>query len=204
VTNGGQPTSHGSDRLGVVAHELRSPVAALAALAESAPAVPSNERRRLVQLAIAAGRDIERILTDPELLSVRPVLLDVAELVSALATDTVAVSVAGSPQARADPTRVRQAIGNLVANGLRHGSRVEIDVGESDGRVVVDVTDDGPGVDPQLDPFARGVSGAGSSGVGLWFARAIAEAHGGSLELVPSTRRGARFRLALPSASGAR
>jgi signal transduction histidine kinase len=92
-------------------------------------------------------------------------------------------------------------LANLVANGLRHGTRVELDVTERDGRVVVDVVDDGPGLDPQLDVFARGTSGAGSSGLGLWLGREIAEAHGGSLEVVPGAEPGARLRLALPSAS---
>ena len=69
--------------------------------------------------------------------------------------------------------------------------------------VVVDVADDGPGVDPTVDVFARGVSGAGSSGLGLWVARTIAEAHGGSLDLAAEPGPGARFRLSLPSASAA-
>jgi signal transduction histidine kinase len=191
-----------SSGLGVLAHELRSPVAALVALAEAAPRVPASGRRRLVELAAAAARDIERLLTDSDLLSLRLELVDLRRLVSALTTDTVVVSVEGRPAARADPTRLRQAIANLVANGLRHGSHVEIEVVERDRRVLVDVKDDGPGIDPTLDPFERGVSGVGSSGVGLWLARGIAEAHGGSLVLVPGLGPGARFRLALPSASG--
>jgi two-component system, OmpR family, sensor kinase len=198
-----RPVSEGTTGLAVLSHELRSPVAALVALAEAAPRLPVSGRRRLVELAAAAVRDIERLLTDPELFSLRPELVDLGPLVSGLATDRVVVSVEGRPAARADPTRLRQAIANLVANALRHGSRVEIDVGERGGRIVVDVKDDGPGVDPTLDPFERGESGVGSSGVGLWLARAIAEAHGGSLELVPGPGPGARFRLALPSASGA-
>jgi signal transduction histidine kinase len=186
----------------VLAHELRSPVAALVALAEAAPGVPATGRPRLVELAAAAARDIERLLTDSDLFSLRLELVDLGPLVSALATDTVVVSVEGRPRTRADPTRLRQAIANLVANGLRHGSHVAIEVVERDGRVIVDVKDDGPGIDPTLDPFERGVSGVGSSGVGLWVARSIAEAHGGSLVLVPGPGPGARFRLALPSASG--
>jgi signal transduction histidine kinase len=198
------PRSRADDtasRLGVVAHELRSPVAALATLASAAPDVPSGERGRLFELVVAAVRDIERILSDPELTSLRKERVDVGRLVTGLATDAVTVAVAGWPQADADPTRLRQALVNLVANGLRHGTRVVIDVGESEGRITFEVTDDGPGVAPGIDPFVRGVSGSGSSGVGLWLARAIAEAHGGSLDLVSGAPEGARFRLALPSAS---
>ena len=192
-----------AERLRVVAHELTSPVAALVALAGAARDVPPGGRARLVELAVAAGRDVERILADPELFSLRLERVDVGRLVAALASERVAVSVEGHPVARADPTRVRQALANLVANGLRHGARVTVDVREREGAVAVDVTDDGPGIDTGADPFARGVSGSGSTGLGLWLARSIAEAHGGSLELVPGAKPGARLRLTLPAASAA-
>lgn len=189
------------ERLAIVAHELRSPVAALAALAAAAPAVPIAERSRLVALAIAAGRDVERILADPELISVRRATVDLGALASDLATASVVVSVGGRPVVDGDATRLRQMLANLVANGLRHGSHVTVDVGESEGCVTVDVVDDGPGVEAGIDLFGRGVSGTGSSGLGLWLGRAIAEAHGGTLELVADAAPGARFRLSLPPAS---
>ena len=190
------------DRLQVVAHELRSPVAALAALAEALPTAPPPARARLIELAVAAGRDIERILSDPELFSLRRELVDVGAIVSSFADDgKVSVTVFGSPQAHADPTRLRQVIGNVVANGLRHGTQVTIQVRTGPDVVFVDIVDDGPGVDPGLDPFARGTSGAGSTGLGLWLAREIAGAHGGTLRLLPGPDGGARFRLVLPSAS---
>lgn len=189
------------EHLAIVAHELRSPVAALTALAAAAPEVPTTERRRVLALAIAAARDIERVLTDAEPVSLRREPVDLGALAVHLRGDTVAVSVAGRARVEGDPTRLRQALSNLVANGLRHGSRVWVDVGERDGQVVVDVADDGPGVDPTVDVFARGASGVDSSGLGLWLGRAIAEGHGGSLELVPVSGRGPCFRLSLPSAS---
>ena len=192
-----------AERLRVVAHELRSPVAALSALAAAAPTVPPAEQRRLLLLALAAARDVERILCDREPVSLRPERVDVGGLASTLGGDGVSVSVTGPAPVHGDPTRLRQVLANLVANGLRHGTRVEVAVADFDGWVVVDVVDDGPGLDPEVDPFARGASGSGSTGLGLWLGRAIAEAHGGSLEHVPGAGPGARFRLALPSASGA-
>lgn len=188
------------ERLRVVAHELRSPVAALAALAAAFPTVPRDARRRAVELAVAAARDVERILGDPDLLSLRPAPARVGELVAAFAAERVDVRVEGDPRATVDATRIRQAIANLVSNGLRHGSHVTLGVEEAAGTVVIFVSDDGPGVDPGIDPFRRGTTTVGSSGLGLWLARAVAEAHGGTLELVPGGP-GARFRLALPSSS---
>ena len=192
-----------AERLQVVAHELRSPVAALAALAEAFPRAPATTRPRLVELAVAAGRDVERLLSDPELTSLRREPVDIGPLVTAYASDAVVVTVDGQPSVLADVTRLRQVIGNLVANGLRHGERVTIAAAERDGLVLVEVVDAGHGVEPGIDPFARATTGVGSSGIGLWLARSIAEAHGGSLELRPGPG-GARFRLSLPSASAGR
>ena len=192
------------ERLAVLAHEVRSPVAALVAIAEAVgdEDVPKDWKRRLLLLAIAAGRDVERILADPELFSLRVEDVDLPSLLRSVAPPQVTV-VAELLSVRGDPTRLRQALANLVDNGLRHGDAVSIEARTDGETVVIDVWDDGPGVDPSLDPFAPGVSGAGSSGLGLYVARAIAEAHGGSLDLVSPGVPGATFRLSLPRASAA-
>jgi signal transduction histidine kinase len=189
------------ERLAILAHELRSPVAALAMLTEAKDAVPDAAgRRRVVELAIAAARDVERLVSDPELASLRPEAVDVGALAAGFAGPRVVVRAAGAAVVDGDPTRLRQVVANLVENGLRHGSRVAVDVDQRNGLVVLEVSDDGPGLAAGLDPFARGASAAGSTGYGLWLARAIAERHGGSLEHVADDGPGARFRLALPSA----
>jgi two-component system, OmpR family, sensor kinase len=191
------------ERLRLLAHELRSPVAALADLSEAASATDDPAMlRRMLALGIAAARDVERIAADPDPTSLRLEEVDVAALAASFAAPSVHVEAIGDARVRGDATRLRQVLANLVANGRRHGSTVDVVVSEADGWVVVTVADDGPGFDPGLDPFARGASGAGSTGYGLWLARAIAEAHGGALELADAPTGGARLRLSLPS-SGA-
>jgi two-component system sensor histidine kinase FlrB len=74
-----------------------------------------------------------------------------------------------------------------------------------DGFARVVVEDDGPGVDPALrerlfDPFATGR--AGGTGLGLAISRQLAQRHGGSLRLVPSSGEGACFELRLPVENG--
>ena len=194
-----------SDRLGVLAHELRSPVAALAALAERAAVTPlaADTLRRVVELALAAGRDVVRLLADPELVSVAPEKVDLARVLEGIVRPGVALT-AEPVEIECDPTRVRQAVANLVDNGLRHGRNVTVDARRSGSTATITVRDDGPGVAPGIDPFAPGVSGAGSTGYGLWLAQAVAEAHGGRLELGASAPgQGAVFTLVLPLASGA-
>jgi signal transduction histidine kinase len=189
------------DRLAVVAHELRSPVAALEALVEAARTATDAELlTKLLRLGAAAGRDIERICTDADLSLLDHEPVEIADLLGACralgaTTDEVPVGwlVAG------DATRLRQALANVVANGLRHGTEVVVTARQDDANIVVELTDNGPGIPPDLDVFERGVSGAGSSGYGLWLARAITEAHGGSLDVMPAPA-GARLRFVLPRA----
>ena len=190
------------ERLRIVAHELRSPVAALDALATAAAATDDAAvLRRVVDLGVAAARDIERIVSDPELLSLRLEPVDLAALAATFAAPRVTVRADGPMTVDGDATRLRQVLSNLVANALRHGTRAAVDVRAEDGFVVVSVTDDGPGVDPGADLFSRGASGVGSTGYGLWLSRAIAGAHGGTLELSDAPGMGACLRLALPSSS---
>jgi len=201
-----------ADRLALLAHELRSPVAALQAIDQTLrQLIDENDTdllRRILLVAVEAGRDIERLLSDPELVSIRPIEIDIAEVLHTAvpsrpgAFPSVSL-VAESAPVCVDPTRMRQVIANLVDNGLRHGASVTIDAHPDGREVVVTVADDGPGVDVGIDPFARNVSGSGSTGYGLWLARAIAEAHGGTLNLVSQPGAPARFRLALPLAGHA-
>jgi signal transduction histidine kinase len=192
------------ERLRIVSHELRSPVAALAALAEAARGTTDPATLlRFVALGVAAARDVERLVSDPELSSLRPQRVDLTALAIGFAGPDVTVHGDGPHLVHADATRLRQTIGNLVANGLRHGTHVSLHVSERAGHVDLVVADDGPGFDAEIDPFARGTSGAGSTGYGLWLARAIAAAHGGSLDILDDGERGARLRLSLPSASAA-
>jgi signal transduction histidine kinase len=190
------------DPLSLLAHELRSPIAALMAIEETlrlaGGEIPDDEVRHMLGLAAAAGRDIERLVADPEGFSVRLAPVDLASSLSGLRGDRVEVEIEPGLVVDADAVRLRQAVGNLVANGLRHGTRVTVSAREEGGEVLLTVTDDGPGVEPGLDPFAPGVSGAGSTGLGLYVARAVAVAHRGRLELGPEATAGATFTLALP------
>jgi len=100
---------------------------------------------------------------------------------------------------------------NLMENAVRHtpaGTRVHATVGRRDGDVVLTVEDDGPGVPDELrerifERFVRGEGDRGSSsGLGLSIVRAVAESHGGRVDL-EDAHPGARFVVHLPpTASG--
>ena len=110
-----------------------------------------------------------------------------------------AIRVPDGLLARATPARLREAIGVLLDNALRHGEgSVVVSARSEEGTVVVEVSDGGAGVPDDLAAhiFERGVSGGGSTGVGLALARALVDADGGRLEL--STARPATFAVFLP------
>jgi signal transduction histidine kinase len=97
---------------------------------------------------------------------------------------------------------------NLMENAVRHtppGSRVHATVGRREDEAVLVVEDDGPGVPEALRPqvFERFVRGDGdrgsSSGLGLSIVRAVAESHGGRVDLEDALP-GARFVVHLPLA----
>jgi two-component system sensor histidine kinase BaeS len=205
----------GADRLAVLVHEVRSPVAALSAIAEAFAdeELERPARLELLRLAIAACSGIERVVLDAALASVHLERVNVGALVrQVVATATLAgarvrTEVAPDlPRIMADPLRLRQALDNLMTNALTHagsGGDVVVSGGLSETLVLVSVSDSGAGV-PLIDQeriFEAGVrldAGRAGSGLGLVIARAIAEAHGGRLTVRSTPGEGATFTIALP------
>ncbi|MDP9799447.1 two-component system sensor histidine kinase BaeS [Catenuloplanes nepalensis] len=114
------------------------------------------------------------------------------------------------PEADVDPVRLRQIVGNLVSNAIRHtspGGTVTVKLEMRPGRMVISVSDTGPGIAPAdlprvFDRFWRADSSrsraTGGSGLGLPIARELARAHGGDLTATSVPGRGATFTVILP------
>ena len=113
------------------------------------------------------------------------------------------------PRIRADRERLRQVLTNLIDNAIKYsptGQVVDVRAYTSDGGIRIDVEDRGPGIakeDQKLifEKFGRVGSGGAhkpGTGLGLFIARSIAEAHGGWVDVQSSPNRGALFTLALP------
>lgn len=108
---------------------------------------------------------------------------------------------------------LRQVVDNILDNAVRHsppGTTVAVQLSLDPGHVVMSVRDEGPGIAPEVLPRvfdrffradpARGRR-SGGTGLGLAIARAIAEAHGGTISAVCEPGQGAEFRLRLPLAA---
>jgi signal transduction histidine kinase len=105
-----------------------------------------------------------------------------------------------------DPDRLEQAIGNLVANAIRHappGTPVRLHaIGEED-LVRIQVENDGPAIPREaiaslFDPFQAPVTGGAGLGLGLFIVRTIVEAHGGRVDVESPTGAPVTFTVRLP------
>jgi len=107
-----------------------------------------------------------------------------------------------------DETKFRQIFGNLIKNALRHRkTRIDIRVSQENNRLVVDVSDDGPGVNPEdheliFKRYVQANQGATLNrtghGLGLAGALIMARSLGGDIRLKSEAGKGATFRLILP------
>ncbi len=196
-------------------HQLRTPLSGLRATLESALADPAADLAGAARDAITAADRLELTIADLIALtrgatakheSVRvDVELDAA--VTRWSGPLAAVDrplrlrlTDGVPNAACSRAGLAQILDVLVDNALRHGAgAVTVTLRTATTAVAIDVSDEGHGIEADLDIFARGVSPQGGSGIGLGFARGVAEDNGGRLRLSqrePSTR----FTLLLPLA----
>ncbi len=111
----------------------------------------------------------------------------------------LALEVRGKGYARGERTLVERALANLLENALRY-AKTQVAIGVEEGALWVE--DDGPGLPLPLEalarPFRQGPGAKGASGLGLYAARLVAEAHGGKLLGERSPLGGARLGLLLP------
>jgi two-component system OmpR family sensor kinase len=118
------------------------------------------------------------------------------------------------PVVRGDEAKLRQVIGNLLANAIQHtppGTAVTVSVGSAGGQAVLEVADEGPGLRSEdavrvFERFYRvdaaRTRASGGTGLGLSIVDSIVTAHGGNVSVWSAPGEGARFRVTLPLAGG--
>ncbi|MBI5501696.1 MAG: HAMP domain-containing histidine kinase [Deltaproteobacteria bacterium] len=210
---------------GTLAHELKNPLASIQGLAGLlARKLPEGGREAeqagvLLAEAKRMGATLDEFLNfsrpvgglTVRAVEPRELAVDVAALCEGIAAERgiVLVVEAGGGEVRCDPRKVKQVLVNLLQNALdatRRGGRVTMRVRDREGGgAIFEIEDEGPGLAPEVRDrlFRPGVTTKeGGTGIGLTVARAIAEQHGGSLELGEREGGGCRATLVLPGGEG--
>ena len=186
------------------AHQLRTPVSGIQAAVDvlAMGLDPADERQAMTLLRAQSARAadlVNGLLRLAKLDMGEPPRDEFADLQSICASEAERArelaprldvefrsdAAAASP-IRLDPASMREALANLLDNARRHAvGKIELVLAVAGSAIEIAVIDDGPGMDRNVSDqaFARFVSldGCGGTGLGLAIARAIAEAHGGTL-----------------------
>ena len=202
--------------IAAIAHDLRTPLTRLRFRAEQAPArvrdtmaADIEEMDALIAQAMAFVRG-DRPAEQREPLDLEHLA---AECSRGFTETGAAVSFEGVAAApvEGDPAALRRALANLIGNAVKYAGAARVRAFAADGRAVVEVEDDGPGVDEDeleavFEPFRRGEQSrnreTGGAGLGLTVARQAARAHGGDVVLIRRPGGGLTARLALPLRQG--
>ncbi|WP_099020584.1 sensor histidine kinase [Mycolicibacterium palauense] len=209
-------------------HELRTPLTTIRGFAELYRQGAARDVEMLMSRIESESRRMGLLVEDLLLLArldaQRPLEQRRVDLL-ALATDAVhdAQSIApqrtialevldgpGTPEVTGDEARLRQVLGNLVANALQHtpeNTGVTVRVGTVDDSAVLEVADEGAGMTEEdarrvFERFYRTDSSrtrsSGGTGLGLSIVDSLVHAHGGTVRVTTAPGQGCRFRVALP------
>jgi two-component system OmpR family sensor kinase len=210
-------------------HELRTPLTSILANLELLESELEGEPREMATSALRSSRRMRRLVADLLLLAradagrrAPHAPVDLAEVARQAAGEAQAVAVE-HPLSLDLPRPVvvegaaddlHRLVLNLIENAFVHtssGTPVTVSVRQEGDAAVVEVSDRGPGVPPEMrirvfERFARAAgdatSAARGSGLGLSIVRAVADAHGGEVELRDADGGGARFVVRLPAGAG--
>lgn len=226
-----------SSFLARMSHEMRSPLAVISGYTEQAlnRGTDAAGMRRALEITREHARHLLEVVNDV----LDAAQIDAGELrIKAEAVDPVALvqdvvtMLAPSAEGKglelstefawplpetviADPLRLRQILLNLIGNAIKFCDRgrirvrVRVDRADEDAWLRCTVSDDGPGISPELQErlflaFSQGDESRkrskGGTGLGLYISRELARRMGGELELVHSDTRGSQFELSLPVA----
>jgi signal transduction histidine kinase/PAS domain-containing protein len=214
--------------LGVVAHDLRNPVASIAmnvevlarsrgkdgvieqlCIARTRAAVSQADRliRDLLEVARLDAGKLQLTLHREPLVPVLQEAVELHRTLSDAAGHTVDVEVSGDLEpVLMDRDRILQVLSNLLGNAIKFtpaGGRIRVSAGAVAGGVRVEVADSGPGLLPEnlphlFRPFWQAQRGGGA-GLGLAIAKGIVEAHGGRIGAECESGGGARLWFTLPA-----
>lgn len=200
--------------IAAIAHDLRTPLTRLRFRAEqSPPALRDRMAADVEEMDALIGQAMAFVRGEAQ--AERRERLDLAALAAdcaaGFAETGAAVTFAGdgAMAVQGDPAALRRAVSNLIDNAMKFAGRADVVASQAQGRAVITVSDDGPGLpedelDTVFEPFHRGERSrnreTGGAGLGLAVARQAARAAGGEVTLMNRPGGGLEARLAIPLA----
>lgn len=216
--------------IGVLSHDLRTPLSAVTAGAAllAAPEDNPQRRTRVVTSILSSAQRMERMIDDVLELTRfrlggfvapkrRPADLEqvceeaLNEIRAGQGEAAVRLHVSGDLRGEWDTDRLAQVLSNLIGNAIQYGDGTPITVtaGDQGDSVSLAVHNGGPPIPPDVlptvfEPLTRGhQQGKGHSiGLGLFIARTIVLAHGGEIQVTSSPDAGTTFTVTLPKSGG--
>jgi len=211
-----------------VAHELNNPLAILVAqstlLKEKAPNDDIRHRaERIHAAADRAGRIVKSFLAMArhkppmqQMVSINALVDETLEMLAyglrSSGIEVLCQADPGIPELKLDSDLFRQVIANIVLNAQQalmvhpHPRTLEIRTKAGVDHVLIEIENNGPGIDPDLaprifDPFFTTKPAGVGTGIGLTICKDVVQAHGGKLELVNRDKPGTTFRITMPLSS---
>lgn len=207
-----------------LAHEMKSPVAAISVAAESLEAPSSEDPERRARLGRSIGASAERLdrligqflelaraeaglpREERETVDLGALARGVVSMAEVPEGKSLTVAAPDGPlETRGVPARLEGALRNLVDNAIAFARReIVVTVRRDETELVVEVHDDGSGIAPEDLPrvferfFSARADGRGT-GLGLAIVRATLEAHGGRVEVSSAPSAGATFAMRVPA-----
>jgi signal transduction histidine kinase len=200
-----------------VAHELRTPLAAIIGAAEllgdDDGTMPSDKRAHFAANIAADARRLDtladRLRAQARADAAGPANATTSIDAAIAASDSAGLSVhlSGDPSLEVMMAQENLVviIANLARNSASHGARsLDLSACKSGANIALTIGDDGSGVESGaaaqiFEPFFSTRKDSGGTGLGLFIVRTLVEAHGGTIALVPADR-GAKFSINLPAA----
>jgi len=220
-----------ADFSAMIAHEVGSPIAAIAALVEllDRDVLPAEQRERIFSSLRSEIHLLQRLVEDvqgaasmdrgafsvsPEPTPLEAILNDAVTSARAhFADHELRMEPVSDVQVLADRERINQVLRNLLGNAAKHtppGTPVTLRARSENGCVHIDVIDEGQGIGPEdlrhiFDKFGRGRDAMGrrlpGMGLGLYLSRRIVQEHGGELVATSEPGKGTTFSFDLKEAS---
>lgn len=215
--------------ISIVSHELKTPVALIKGYVSTLRREDARWDKKIVQESLQVieeeadrlGTYIENLLDATRLQTNRFSLnmtdVQIADIIQRVAErfqtqtkiHTISVNIKEPlPVIVADEVRINQVLSNLVANSIKYstGGKIEISAYVNHENIVVCVSDEGPGIDPNDVPFIfdrfyrspNAVKQTKGAGLGLYLAKEIITSHGGRIWIDPEIGKGARICFCIP------